>query len=512
MTSLAGEARPRPRLGWPTMLAFGFGSVSRALKARSMSVFLLLYYNQVIGLTPALVSALIFVSVVFDAVVDPIVGQVSDNFRSRLGRRHPFMYAALIPVPILFFALWNPPVGQSDGVIAAYFLIVLLSLKLFDTFFDLPASALLPELVQDYDKRSVWIAVRSAFNSLTPLALSILAYNVFLKENADGSGGVLARDGYFGFAVFGALVMFTAMLTATVATHRQIPWLSQARPSTPPLRQILRETTRTLGNPSFLAYLGLATAIAVSAGVKQSLDIYWNLYVFGLQQSQMAGVASVGVIGIGAGVLAAPSLIKRFGRKHLLQFSLVAAFVFMVLPLTLWLMGLAPPNGSQALYTLLVVDAIAGQFFFVIYGMCGSGLLADVVEDVEVKTGLRSEGVLFAAEGLMSKSVGGVGALTAGLLLTLVHFPREAARDSVPPETLERLALTFIPTLGVAMLLGMISVSFYRISRSKHEANLAVLQARREAAGPADARTASPASPRVSPEAFGQDRTDAEPA
>jgi len=488
MTAGDSTGQARPRLGWPTMIAFSMGTMSRSMKSRALAVFLLLYYNQVIGLSPALVSSIIFVSVVFDALVDPFVGQVSDNFRSRLGRRHPFMYAAALPAPLLFFALWNPPAGQSDAMVAAYLLVVLLALKLFDTFYELPSSALLPELVQDYDKRIIWITARSAFSHLATVGTVILAYNYFLKEQPDGSGGVLAREGYFNFALFGGLLMFVVMVVATIATHRQIPWLAEARAKTPSLGMMLKEAGATINNQSFLAFLAYGMTLAVAQGVKQAMDVYWNLYVFGLQQSQMALIPTLGLFGTVAGIVSAPWIIKRLGKKSALIWSLGLAFVFMVLPLALWLAGLTPPKGSDPLVALLTADQIVQQALWVMITICGAGLLADVVEDAEVKTGRRSEGVLFAAEGLLGKGVGGFGALSAGLLLTFAQFPEGAERNNVPEETLRTLALGFLPTIAVMFTLAIVAICFYRITRAKHEENLSILQERSDAgaAGVAD--------------------------
>ncbi len=80
-----------------TRLAFGFGGVAFGVKETGLKYFLLLFYSQVIGLDPRLVSLAILIALIADAFSDPIVGYWSDNFRSRWGRRHPFMYAAALP-------------------------------------------------------------------------------------------------------------------------------------------------------------------------------------------------------------------------------------------------------------------------------------------------------------------------------------------------------------------------------------------------------------------------------
>jgi Na+/melibiose symporter-like transporter len=76
------------------MVFYGMGSISNSVKTRGLSTFLMVFYNQVMGLPAAWVGLGTAMALIFDALVDPAVGQISDNTRSRLGRRHPYMYAA----------------------------------------------------------------------------------------------------------------------------------------------------------------------------------------------------------------------------------------------------------------------------------------------------------------------------------------------------------------------------------------------------------------------------------
>ena len=81
-----------------TKLAYGFGAVAYGVKDNGFSFFLLLFYSQVIGLDARLVGIAITIALLFDGLIDPIIGYWSDNLRSKWGRRHPFMYASAIPV------------------------------------------------------------------------------------------------------------------------------------------------------------------------------------------------------------------------------------------------------------------------------------------------------------------------------------------------------------------------------------------------------------------------------
>src|SRR3990167_7013782 len=81
----------RPRIGLATQALYGFGSIAFGIKDNGFRVFLLLFYNQVVGLPAGLVSAAVMTAMLIDCLIDPVIGHVSDNFKSKWGRRHPFM-------------------------------------------------------------------------------------------------------------------------------------------------------------------------------------------------------------------------------------------------------------------------------------------------------------------------------------------------------------------------------------------------------------------------------------
>src|SRR5690349_22901849 len=92
-----------------TRLFYGFGSIAYGIKDNGFRALLLIYYNQVVGLPANLVALAIMIALVVDSVFDPIIGQISDTWHSKWGRRHPFMYFAAIPSALSFLLLWNPP-------------------------------------------------------------------------------------------------------------------------------------------------------------------------------------------------------------------------------------------------------------------------------------------------------------------------------------------------------------------------------------------------------------------
>ena len=472
-TSAVGE---RPPVGLSTKLFYGLGAVANAVKARGLSTFLLIFYNQVIGLPPQMVSTAIFIALIFDAFCDPLVGQISDNFRSPWGRRHPFMYAAALPVSLAFFLIWNPPSGWSNTELFGYMLACLLVIRLFDTFFELPSSALAPELARDYNERTSLIAIRGLFTVVGGLGMTLLVYQVFMKEAADGSGGITERAGYFGYSLFASVLIFFVIIISTTGTFKQIPYLRQ-----PPARKIgfklmAREVGATLNNRSFVVAAVAGMFIAVAMGLKNGLELYFALYFFQLTQAQLSILTALGVAASVTGVVLAPRAGAMFGKKHAAIGLFTGALAIGITPLTITLMGIAPPPGTDAMFYIIFVETFFNVAMATATGVLLSSMIADVVEDAEVKTGRRSEGLLFSADNLFKKIVSGMGIFVSGGLLAMVNFPANAKRGQVDPEILRDLAMIYLPIATALYTTAILCLFFFKIDRATHESNLVKLK------------------------------------
>ena len=99
---------------------YGVGSIAFGVHLAILTSALLLFFNQVVGLPAAWVGAAMMVTLIFDAICDPLIGEWSDHTRSRWGRRHPFMYASAIPAAVAFYFLFDPPLGWSQSHLLIY--------------------------------------------------------------------------------------------------------------------------------------------------------------------------------------------------------------------------------------------------------------------------------------------------------------------------------------------------------------------------------------------------------
>lgn len=470
--------------GLITKLFYGFGSVAFGVKDNGFSFLLLLYYNQVLGLPQHWVGFGIMLALMLDAASDPIVGYVSDHLHSRWGRRHPFMYFAALPVAGSYYLLWNPPRGLSPEELFVYFLVVAVFVRTMITFYEIPSSSLVAELTDDYDQRTVILSYRYFFGWWGGLTMSILAYGFFLQPDVDHPVGVLNPEGYRTYGTVAAVVMAAAILISALGTHSYIPHLRKPSERPRGLGATLREMWTTLSNRSFVALFCAGLFLAMAAGLMSALSIYFNTYFWELSSDQISLLVMANFLSAAAAIAIAPRVSARYGKRSGAIRVALAMVVIGPIPVVLRLLGAFPANVSPWLLPILLAVNTAAVTLIIVFSVLNSSMVADVVEDSEIKTGRRSEGTLFAANSFVQKAVSGIGVFLSTVLLGVIGFPRDAQPGAVDPEVVRNLGLIYVPLLGVLIAIVIAFLASYRISRAGHEDNLRRLAERRERTGP----------------------------
>jgi glycoside/pentoside/hexuronide:cation symporter, GPH family len=466
----------RPPLTLSSNILYGVGSAAFGVHVTILSSMLMLYYNQVVGLPAAWVGGAIMVTLIFDAICDPLIGEWSDHTRSRWGRRHPFMYASAVPAAVAFYFLFAPPVGWSQSSLLIYMGVMLVTVRVLLSLYEIPSSALGPELTLDYDQRTSLMSSRFFFGTLGGAAMSVLALQVFLRKDAAHPLGLLSPAGYRETALVASIVIFLSIMISCLGTHRFIATLVHAPRVLITWREKFREVSGTLTNRSFLALSISGVIGAVATGLRQGLDFYISAYFFELTPAQMSYLPASALVAAFAGVGIAPAISKRFGKKPSMIGVFFASLFANIAPIAMRLLGLLPPNGTGALFAIVLIfyfiSAVLGLSGFIIV----TSMMADVVEDAAVATGQRSEGLLFAANGLISKCVTGVGTFLSGLILGWVSFPQHATPGHVDPQILHHLGMVFVPIVAVFSAISIAVLMFYNIDRSTHQRNLEQLE------------------------------------
>ena len=468
MSNPASNPSPN-QVDFSTKLYYGFGAVANGATANGFNYLLLFYYSQVIGLRADLVSLGILIALVFDAVSDPMVGYISDNFQSRLGRRHPFMYGAGVPVAAAYFFLWSPP-DLPETQLFLYFVAMSVLIRTLITFYEIPATALVAELTDNYDERTKLMSFRYFFAWWGGLTMAVLNYLVFLPEE---KGGLEYIQGWQNYGLTASIIIFISIFVSAAGTHRHIPNLKQPPPKTAfSFQKTVGELKETLSNRSFFALFISALFMAVASGVSTSLSIYFSRHFWELTSSQIGYMNLPYFLSALIALGVAPWISTKLGKKRGGMLTLAISFGMAPMPYILRLLGWFPENGTDALFWTLVVFNALEVTLIIIAASLVAAMIADIVEDSEVKTGRRSEGIFFAANSFAQKAVNGLGVVVAGQILAIIQFPTQAKPGEVPESTIADLAIYYIPVIFFFYILALAVLSLYKINRAGHEANL----------------------------------------
>jgi Na+/melibiose symporter-like transporter len=275
--------------------------------------------------------------------------------------------------------------------------------------------------------------------------------------------------------------MAMAILTSALGTHSYIPYLRKPSERPHGFAGTVREVLTTLSNRSFIALFCAGISLAMAAGLMASLSIYFYTYFWELSSDQISVLVVANFISATAAVAISPVVTTRYGKKS----GAVRIALFLLatgpVPVILRLIDLFPANGSPALMPLLLISNTTSVTLIIVFSVLVSSMVADVVEDSEITTGRRSEGMFFAVNSFVQKAVSGIGIFVSTLVLRAIDFPVDAKPGAVDPEVIRNLGLVYVPLLGVLIVVVISFLSSYRITRAGHEANLRRLAERREA-------------------------------
>lgn len=173
-----------------------------------------------------------------------------------------------------------------------------------------------------------------------------------------------------------------------------------------------------------------------------------------------------------------PAISKRLGKKRGAITIGLMAFTVAPAPIFLRLLGLMPENGDPALFPLVLSIIVVDVALIIAYQTLSSSMIADLVEEAEIKTQRRNEGVFFASVTFVRKVTQGIGAAVAGVLLTISQFPVGATPDQVPESVLSTFGWLYVPVIFGLWMIMIACLSLYSVDRKKHEANLETLAQR----------------------------------
>ena len=466
----------------PLLWYYGSASVAFGIKNNAFSYLLLPFTTQVLGMPGYVAAGALGIAMLWDAVSDLVLGHWSDKTSSRLGRRHPFMYAALILLPLTFWAMFNPSMELTDEGKFWYVLVFAILIRTSTTLVEVPSAAQLPELESQYERRSRWLSIRHAFGWMGGNGLHTINFFFWV-----GPYTMSVHTGYAIYAWVGATLIALSILISSLGTQKYFAALPRPDKSHVDnnvwavLVHALKELAQSLSNKNFavLFFNGLLTGIA--GGMLAALYLYNTNYFFGFSGRQIGMTGVCVLLAPVISIVTIPYLSKIFSKRQIAILAISCFILLTPIPYALFLAGIWPAMGSWMslyLYSFFIVIEVV---CLIINGVMLDSMMADVVEDSEVDTSRRSEGLFYATRGFAGKAMSAGGILLAGVIVTVVGMESFVTADDMTREHRVLLTTLFLPIYCGLHAAAIVLLVYFRIPKDTHEQNLATLADRKQA-------------------------------
>lgn len=475
-----GAIERKRKLSIRTKLAFASGSLEEAM-VLAANVATMIFYNQVLGVSPGLCGTAFMIGGIVDAISDPVVGAISDSVHTRWGRRHPFMFASALPLGVFFYLLYQPPSGLSELQLFAWLVVMFVGLRLAKSFYAVPHIALGAELTDDYDERTSVFGWNFVVYSLAGAVLGYFVLAVIFPTTQGFENGLLNPERYQFLAIFGGIFVFVWVLICTFTTADQIPYLHETLKKN--FSSFLKDTRNNIGvllrNPSYIAVCACWLVLATSGGVLAVVATYTLLYAFELTTEQLAFRAFVTLPGAFVGILLSAWFVRQFDKKYTVILTCFITSLLLGLPYTLRLLGWMPENGTDLLLVVIFGIWIMGYLFLPVVPIVIDSQLVDITDEHELATGERAEGVIFSVRTMCFKMTASLGTALAGFALEFIDFPDNASAETLKPEVIDGLLWMTGPLYIFIVYAGVGFAFLYRIDRKRHAQILRELEIRR---------------------------------
>jgi len=462
----------------PAKMAYGVGQSLISVKHMLFHFFFLYFFANVMGVSEILVMAATFIALIIDAITDPIMGQISDNTRSkRWGRRHKYMLWGILPTAMGLAFLFSPPTGMSQAGLFFWMLGFLLLVRIGLTVYGVPYYALGTELSTRYNERTNIMTVRVFFENVSSLFVFIIGLLIFLPETPEFEDGMMNKAGYSPFVTTMAIIGIVGALICVFGTKPMIPKIRRYDddPRTK-WTSTFSEMKSAFSLKPFRALCWGYCLIAILYGFGASLSFYMGGYLWQFTQVQKFLIAVAPLLFLPFAMILASWLAAKMDKKPAICVFVFAYFICVTAPYALFTLGLTPPIESQALITFIIVINALAVFAFAGIVAISYSMLADLTDVMEAETGKRQEGILNAAFSFIQKITFVFGTGTASLCLMLINFPKQTDPSAVPQTAINGLATVSI-IAGVAFsALALFSYRKYGLTRTKLEALQAELR------------------------------------
>ncbi|MEM9486400.1 MAG: MFS transporter [Cyanobacteria bacterium P01_F01_bin.116] len=431
------------RLSFKTKFAYGIGVLGTAIPTGLTVFYLLFFLDKVVGLSLTLAGAVLLIGRIWDAINDPIIGWLSDRTRSRWGRRYPWLVLGALPLGFFTFMLWWVPPLESETSLFIYYVLMALGGYAAFSVIILPMVAIATELTPDYDERTSIMSVRSAANIIGSMVGLLLAQIIFSLVDD-------TRQQYMVLGGVSGVFIIVAIFVCVFGTYGQYRPVMRNPPELSP-HSMGRQLLKVFRNRAFRWVMGLYLCSWVGVQVTAAMLPFFVTDWMGLADNHFTQMA---VAVQGSSVLLLPFWlwVTKRTSKQLVYFAGAPLALVGVC-----ILGIVQPGQVSLMYGIgLVIGAGISTFYLVPFAM-----LPDVIDDEELRTGERQEGIFISLMVFLQKVGIAIAIFLSGWML---DWAAQISPDS--RLLIIRLLASAVPSLLIFG--GLYCVYRYPLTRRAH--------------------------------------------
>lgn len=440
-TVIPAEESKRP-LSRSTKLAYGTGDLGPAMVSMIKGFFLLNFLINIAGLTPIAAGSVLLIGKIWDAVNDPIVGTLTDRTRTRWGRRRPWLLFGSVPFGLAFFLHFIVPPGLGSAGLFWYYVVVGILLDAGFTAVNVPYAALTPELSSDNQERTDLNMYRFSFSVLGGLVAALM-YNVVVDQvyvDAPRVGNAIQG------IIIAVVIVISNIIVFAYTSEKDFDEVHEAEQISFLEGYRIALSSRPFINVSLIYLL---TWLSIQF-VQTLIVFYFRDYIGGSMGMPFFILLVLLQVSNFAFILIWGHLSRRVGRKRVFYYGIPVWIVALI--------GLyfVEPGQIPLVYVLAALSGVGVSLGFLIPW----SLLPDVVDDDELKTGRRREGIFYGFFVFLQKLGISIGLFVQGVVLEWAGYVEAVDGFAQPQPDSAILAIRLLITVApiVFLLLSVYAV------------------------------------------------------
>ena len=417
--------------------------------------YLLIFYTNICGLSPAACATLFLIARFLDAINDPLVGFIIDHLPTRkMGHFRPTLILGTILCSVNFLLLWFGPMLSTSGKLAIAYVSYILLGVLFPVM-DISLNSLLPVMTEDMKERNSLSSIKGLAYVIGALVIGVAAPLIL--------GDTSNKQGYINLVLIMTAVIFFFSIIGTMGVKERVKPQMENSYSVKELFKILSQ------KPVYITFLAVLL-YSIGSNIVNAANTYFYTYIF--EDLTLASIITlITCVAVFPATMVIGNLIGRFGKKKMYAIGLALA-------------GLAPIIRLLDVRSipLLIVSVLIAGIGAGFAAPLNYGIQADNTDYIEVSMGIRAEGAVASLSSFVSKCAMGIGGAIPGYLLQLAGFDSKAAVQNDDVINMIVLCVLILPAIVNVVAIVIFSKG-YPITKEKLNEQTYLLREKRSKAG-----------------------------